>query len=158
RSLDAGGGPVFGAVVKAVDAQKNTITFDDDDGVTQKAGLAGRTLTVAKDAWIVIDGAPGKLTGIPKGTNLDLGLSADQKAIIGIEARGSKVEGVVTTVDAEKSAVTLTFPQAPGEGEKTITVSRDAAIEIDGKPGKLAALPKGAHVTVSLAVDRIARG
>jgi hypothetical protein len=157
-SIEAGGPPIYGAIVKAVDLEKNTITFDDDDQVTRNAGLAGKTFPVAKDAFILIDGGPGKLSGIPKGTNLDLGLSADQQTIRRIEARGSKVDGVVTGVDAGRNTITLLLPHAPAEGEKTITVAKDAIIEIDGLPGKLAALPREAHVTLSLAVDRTARG
>jgi Cu/Ag efflux protein CusF len=122
--------------------------------VTQQAGLAGKTFPVANDAFVLIDGKPGKLAGIPKGTGLDLGLSADQKAILRIEARGSRIGGVVQATDAEKSTVTVAVA---AEGDRTLTVAKDTTLEIDGKPAKLTELPRGAHITLVLAVDQTAR-
>ena len=50
-------------MVKAVDVEKGTITFDDK----ASAAVAGRTFPVAKDANILIDGQPSPLSGLPVG-------------------------------------------------------------------------------------------
>jgi RNA polymerase sigma factor (sigma-70 family) len=55
------------------------------------------------------------------------------------------VSGVATAVDAEKRTLTV----AHREGEDTFSVAKDARIDLDGKPGHLAWLPKGANVTLS---------
>src|SRR4029077_1148008 len=73
-SLRAGGAlvPTFGTVlVKAVDADKNTITIKEREDE--------KTFTLAKDANIVVDGKPGKLSGIPVGAFVTLNLFVDQK-------------------------------------------------------------------------------
>ena len=57
---------------------------------------------------------------------------------------------MVKAVDAEKNTITLTEQ----EGEKTFAVAKDAAIEIDGKPGKLAGIPPGVFVSVNLSVRK----
>jgi RNA polymerase sigma factor (sigma-70 family) len=61
------------------------------------------------------------------------------------EARPAVVSGVATAVDAEKNTLRV----AHREGEGTFTVAKDARIDIDGKSGRLAGLPKGANVTLS---------
>jgi hypothetical protein len=63
--------------VKAVDAEKNTITVDD------------KTFAVAKDGVIVIDGKPGqlKLAELPMGTSVNLTLRVDQKTVGFIQAK-----------------------------------------------------------------------
>jgi RNA polymerase sigma factor (sigma-70 family) len=71
-------GPESGGLVKAVDAEKGTITFDDDMTPPE---LAGKTLPVARDADIRIDGKPGKLAGVPSAVLIRVRLSADQKTI-----------------------------------------------------------------------------
>src|SRR5262249_52630591 len=55
------------------------------------------------------------------------------------------VSGVATAVDVEKRTLTV----AHREGEDTFSVAKDARIDLDGKPGHLAWLPKGANVTLS---------
>src|SRR4029450_1356351 len=54
-------------------------------------------------------------------------------------------------VDAENNTITVDIPQ---DGGKTFLVARDARIEIDGKPGKLAVVPKDAFVSMLLSVDQ----
>ena len=68
RRIHAKGPPVSG-VVKAVDAEKGTITLED------------RTFRVAKDVVIVIDGNRGQLAGLRTGANVSLTLHVDQKTV-----------------------------------------------------------------------------
>jgi hypothetical protein len=141
RRIDAEGPPLGTGAVKAVDAEKNTLTFDDQ----APANVAGKTFPVAKDARIRIDGKePNKLTDLPTGTRVNVTLCVDQQTIHSIDAQGP-VSGVVTAVDAEKRTLTVALK----EGESTFSVAEDATIEIDGKPSTLAGLSKGTFVTLS---------
>jgi hypothetical protein len=61
-------------------------------------------------------------------------------------APGMKIGGPVSAVDATARTITLSFP---GKGDKpaseyVVKVAADAKVTIDGKPGELAAIPKGA--------------
>jgi RNA polymerase sigma factor (sigma-70 family) len=146
--INAGGRSVF-ASVKAVDSEKNTITVagSEDDG---------RTFRVTKETTIIIDGKPGTLAAIPAGAGLHaLNLCADQQTADGINVCGPGYHHVpVTAVDADKHTITI-GEQAPAEvAGKTLRVVPEANIQIDGKPGKLAAVPVGAFVNLGLSVDR----
>src|SRR5436309_4686764 len=55
RQIAAEGRAFPGALVKAVDANQNTITFDE---TKTPSDLAGKTFPVAKDATISVDGFP----------------------------------------------------------------------------------------------------
>jgi hypothetical protein len=74
-------GPAWRVVVKAVDADKGTITFDDEKA---PAELAGRTFPVPEDADIQIDGKPVKLTVLQPGVGVTVRLSVDRKTVRGI--------------------------------------------------------------------------
>lgn len=140
-------------VAKAVDATANTITFDDDKA---PAELAGRTLPLAQDADLRIDGQPGKLAGLPPGVGIDVGLSVDQKAVRSVRAVGPGWTGVfVKAVDAANHAVTFDDDKAPAElAGRTFPVAPGASVQLDGKPGRLAGLPPGARIDVGLSTDR----
>jgi RNA polymerase sigma factor (sigma-70 family) len=145
RRIEAEGPQVFG-VVKGVDAAKNSIDVEDREGE--------KTFAVPADTNILIDGKPGKVTEVPVGANVNVVLSVDQKSARNISATGAQIGGagaVVVSVDAAKNTITIDIK---GEGEKTFTVARDAAIAIDNKPAKLAAVPKEALVTLTLRVDQ----
>ncbi len=110
RNLLANGRAFFGVMVKAVDAAKSTITFDDNGA---PAELAGKTLPVAKTAMIQIDGKNNsKLAGIPAGAIVHPALSADGKSVLLLTAEGRAFMGVqVKSVDAVKK--TITFKDLP---------------------------------------------
>src|SRR5262249_19040593 len=137
RSIFADGPQLGGGVVKAVDAGNSTLTFDDDKA---PAPWAGKTLPVARDARIRIDGKePCRLADLPKGAvvNVNVALCVDQKTVRYIDAWGRQFDGVVKAVDAENSTLTVDEKGA----ETTWPVTKDARIRIDGKePCKLADL------------------
>jgi RNA polymerase sigma factor (sigma-70 family) len=145
--ISAAGGADFGQV-KAVDAVKSTITVTGGPP-------NDRVYVVPPDAPIVIDGKPGKLAEIPVGAGLHaLNLRADQRTVSGINVVGPSLHHVgVKAVDAENRTVTLD-ESAPREFVgKTLRVAPSANVEIDGKPGKLVAIPAGAFVNLGLTVD-----
>jgi RNA polymerase sigma factor (sigma-70 family) len=155
RNLAADGPSIQNVHVKAVDADRSNITFDNRNG--EPEGIAGKTFPVAKDAGISIDGKPGKLTAIPAGAIVLVALSADLKTVRNLSAEGMQVGGlgapgaVVLAVDADKGTITVDIN---GEGEKTFAVAKDAAIQIDNRPGTLAGVPREAAVTLTLSVDQ----
>jgi RNA polymerase sigma factor (sigma-70 family) len=145
-SINANGPPVEcdcgGSLVKAVDAERRTLTCDDKAA----PAVAGKTFTVAADALIIVDGRGGaKLADVPTGAYVSLRLRVDQQTVGTVNANGPGLVGVVKAVDAEKGTVTV--------DETTYPVPKDAIVVIDGKPGPLAALPVGAGVNVNLRVD-----
>jgi RNA polymerase sigma factor (sigma-70 family) len=155
RSMQAEGPAFQGVVVKAVDADHNTITFEDY-GNDREGLVSGKTLAVATDSSILIDGKPGKLAGIPKGAHVNVGLSVDRRTARNIAADGSQFQGVVVkAVDAANHTITLADARGPAElAGRTLSVAKNASIVIDGKPGKLAAVPPGAFLNLGLGVDQ----
>jgi RNA polymerase sigma factor (sigma-70 family) len=153
RTVQAEGRSFQVVLVKAVDADKGTITFEDE---RQPPEVAGKTFPVAKDAFVQIDGKPGKLAGVPPGAFVNLYLSADQKTVRNLAAEGRQFQGVlVKAVDADKGTITFEDERQPPEvAGKTFPVAKDAFVQIDGKPGKLAGVPPGASVRLNLSVDQ----
>jgi hypothetical protein len=80
RSIQADGRAYFGNLVKAVDAQKLTITIRDRDGES--------TFAVARDAFITVDGKGAKLAAVPPGSFVNLSLAADQHTVRHLGADG----------------------------------------------------------------------
>ena len=140
--------------VKAVDADKRTITIDDQ----APPAVAGKTLAVAPDASIDIDGKPGKLAAIPAGAFVNLGLSVDTATARTIQAEGPALGGCggscVSAVDAANHTITFDDKGATEVAGKSFTVRKDAWIQIDARPGKLADVPAGSYLNVTLTVDQ----
>jgi hypothetical protein len=167
-------------VVKAVDAEKRTITLATT-ARTERRGERGeaaqeeeKTYTLAKRAEIAVDDGRArllslkemKLADLPTGALASLRLAPDLQHVLTIVAQGGSVRGTVKAVDAAKNQITLTT-RGPGRGddageEKTIDVSADADVLLDeGKggrfsvrEGKLADVPVGAIAMVQLGVDQ----
>jgi RNA polymerase sigma factor (sigma-70 family) len=133
-----------GSVVKAVDVEKGTITFDD----RAKGEVAGKTFTLAKDANIVIDGQRGSLSALPPGTLVQIHLWVDRQTVGNLHTCGQPVPGtgVVKAVDAGKNTITV--------GDTTYPVAKDAIIQVGGQTVRLAEVPTGISVSLRLNVDR----
>jgi hypothetical protein len=156
RHIDARGRHFPIVAVKAVDAAKHTITFDDDKAPPE---LAGKTFPVAKDPHIMIDGNPGQLAGVPPGSVISLYLCVDQKTVCTFDAGGPQFEGVhavvVKAVDPAKNTITIDEDKSPPEvAGVTFPLAKNAFITVDSKPAKLAEIPPGALVNLTLSVDR----
>jgi RNA polymerase sigma factor (sigma-70 family) len=140
--------------VKAVDAEKNTVTIGDQ----APAEVAGKTLVVAPEATVEIDGKPGRLAGVPPGSFVNLGLRVDRQTALHLQAEGPNLGGcggsMATAVDAEKNTITFDARGSADVAGKTFRVLSDASVAIDGQPGKLAEVPPGSFVNVTLTVDQ----
>jgi RNA polymerase sigma factor (sigma-70 family) len=145
------GGSLHGSV-KAVDADKNTVTV-----VTKgKDGAVEKTLELAKGAKVLLDdgvvkgGAKeGKLGDLGADTPVDVQLSGyDRKIAVGIHARGPSVHGSLKGVDAGSNTITVTVKENAAVEDKTFPLGKN--VKSDG--GKVTDLTAGVAVTLQLSV------
>jgi RNA polymerase sigma factor (sigma-70 family) len=143
-----------GSLVKAVDVERRTITFDDK----ARAEVAGKTFTLAKNALVYIDGKVGALEAVGPGCYVQMNLLTDGQTVGMVWAQGpSNVcdcgGSCVTAVDAERRTITFDAKARAEVAGKTFTVAKDAIVAIDANPGALAALPVGCYVQMNLCTD-----
>jgi hypothetical protein len=151
---DCGGSPV-----KSVDTEKNTITFDDK----ARPEIAGKTFQIGKNANITIDGKPGRLSGIPPGSHVNLAMSVDGQFALRVNAQGPPVDcdcggSMVKSVNVEKRTITFDDKARGSVAGKTFNVAPDANIIVDGGPGTLAQAAAGTYVSLTLLVDQVTVG
>ncbi|HEV3145567.1 MAG TPA: sigma-70 family RNA polymerase sigma factor [Gemmataceae bacterium] len=151
RSIQANGRWFFGNPVRAVDAEKSTITIEDS-----REGQ--KTFVVAPDAFINADGKNCKLAQIPAGAFVNLGLKADQNTAYLIGAEGPHLGdcggSMVKSIDTALNTITFDDKAHTSVAGKTFSISKNAIIVIDGKPGNLAQLPPESYVNITLSVDQ----
>ena len=132
------GRPHFYAKFKAYDTSQKTLFAKYN---REGEGRLQVTWDIDKDAEIIVDGKPGKISGLAEGCTLKVWFSDKTKKRVGaLEAEGPSMGGrwgrSVSSVDAAKSTVTLRAGERP-DNVKIYPVAKDATIIIDGKPGKL---------------------
>jgi RNA polymerase sigma factor (sigma-70 family) len=147
-------GDCHGSMIKAIDPQNRTITFDDKE----RPEIAGKTFTVAKDAIITIDGKGGTLSAVPGGSYVTATLTVDQTVVRMLRAQGPSVGdchgSLVKAVDTVNYTITFDEKAGASVAGKTFAVARDAGIQIDGKLGSLSAIPAGCYADLTLSADR----
>jgi hypothetical protein len=147
--------PSLHAMVKAVDADKNTITIR----VKEEGGLKEKTFDLAKGVSVTLvdtDKNPkGKLKDLIEDTFVVLQFSLDQKTVHAITVHGPSFQGVLKGVDASNNTITVEVKEEGGFVEKTVELTKNAQVSgVDGKPVKLSDLAEGTRVSVRLTVDR----
>jgi RNA polymerase sigma factor (sigma-70 family) len=148
-SLTAEGASLFGTV-KAVDAGERKITLTVF--VSKGEPSEEKILTVARDAQVWIDGKESKLADLPVEAVVRVRLTLDQKAAGSIDAEGRSLYGVVTAVDAANGILTLTTGKG---GDQTVALAaKEAALTIDGRPGKLADVPVESLASAKVSADQ----
>ena len=166
-------GQLIKGTLTSIDAAKNTVTANVTFSKTEPA--ADKTFALAKSVKLVIDdGRPidktkpvktPALTDVPAGVFVTLRLSADRKSVGAIHAQGQSISGVLKSVDAAKSTITVDIAVSKTEPPvaKTFDVSKDATISVDeGKVDKtvkpkrlsLGDIPIGAVVTLRQSLDQ----
>jgi hypothetical protein len=164
-------GPMVRAQVKAVDAEKRSLTIRSMAGREEPA--EEKTYTVPADAEIAIDDGSGRRLSLRSGTLAELGegtfvtlrLGIDQRQVHAIVVETPMLMGTVKAVDAAKGMVTVTTVPARGDeagAEHTVVLAGDAAVLLDDgrgrrlslKEGKLADVAVGSSATVRLSLDR----
>jgi RNA polymerase sigma factor (sigma-70 family) len=159
-SVQAEGQDVRG-VVKAVDADKKTLTVDVQEGKQ----AAEKVFAVLPAASIgVDDGKPkgkgkpaeARLSDVPVGAHVTLVLSLDGKGVVSVWAEGATVTGTVKGIDPGKNTLTLSVLRSKTEPveEKTFDVPRDVSLQIDGKEAKLADVPLESSATFKMGADQ----
>lgn len=155
RSITAIGPGYFGIQVANVDAGNSRITVGLE---RQPVELAGKTMPVARDAYIEIDGRLSNLSTLIPGAHMDVMLSVDGTTMRRIHAQGPSFPSIpVKAVDVANGLVTFDVigddPQCVISG-KTLPVARDARIWIDDGSATLAKLPPGTSISATLSMDR----
>lgn len=163
-------GPMVRGLLKAVDAEKKTLTVTVGSRGREEAVEEEKTYAVDPNAEIGADDGRGKrfsikeikLADLATGSIVTLSLSVDQKHVKDILAEGPSYGGLLKAVDAAKHSLTLTT-QGRGEAEeKTLEVAPNALVMLDDgkgrrfslKEGKLADVPVGAAIQVKMSADQ----
>jgi len=140
--------------LKAVDAENRAIALGDK----AHSKIAGKMIAVAPRAVIEIDGKPGKLTGIPAGAFVNLRLSVDGQTALHVQAEGPGLGGCggseISAVDAANNTITFADKGPSSIAGKTFRVAKDVWLQMDARPGKLAELPVGSYLNITLTVDQ----
>jgi RNA polymerase sigma factor (sigma-70 family) len=164
-------GPTIQGTLKAVDADKGTITVTV--ALTKGEPATDRTFAVARTARLVLDDGPvadkskpakqPRLGDLPAGAAVSLKLSADRKVVGSIRAEGRTVTGLVKAVDGARNTVTVTVStKGEPDVDRTFPVARAAQVSIDGhskdktKPADargVTDVPVGAQVVLRLSLD-----
>jgi RNA polymerase sigma factor (sigma-70 family) len=148
-------GPSYHRVeVKAVDAEKGDITIADNG----PKDIAGKTLAVATQAGVEIDGAAGKLTAVPAGAFVSIRLTVDSQTVLHLQAEGPTLGGCggceVSAIDPAKNTVTFAANGPAEVAGKTFRVASNVWLQADARPAKLADVPAGSYLNITLAVDQ----
>jgi beta-lactamase regulating signal transducer with metallopeptidase domain len=143
-SVQAEGTTVHGQV-KVLDASGRGIT------IAEKGGE--RTLTVAKDASITVDGKQAQLSDVPAEAVVFAKLSVDQQTVRSLSAQGSNVQGIVRAVDEVNNEIMIELPK---QGEAKYKLADDVRIgaSATAKSGKLTDLKVDQKVTLQLRADQ----
>jgi hypothetical protein len=163
-------GPTLQGRVKAVDADKGTITLAlPPRSRDEEAGE--KTFTMGKKAEIGVDDGRGgrfslkeaRLADIRAGSLATLKLSVDQKTVGSLIATGPVVVGIVKAVDVKGHTLTLLHGrgrEAEAE-EKTYTLAKDAVVVLGSgrdrrfmRAARLADLHPGALADLKLSPDQ----
>jgi len=134
------------AILKAIDPANQSITLRL---TTKGEPEVERTYRLAEKAQFTVDGADRKLADLPKDVPVRVRLSAKGTDVLSIQVESANVIGVVKVVDAGNRSLVL----ADKQGEKLLTVAKDAPVFVDDKPATLADVPEGASVTVRVSAD-----
>lgn len=133
--------------VGAVDAAAGTITLvRKGDG-----GERRDTISVAKDAAVVVDGKAAKLADVKAKGVAEVELPGEGRAATKVTVTGEKVVGFVAEID--KDSITV---GKRTEGEfvrRKLALAPAATVTLDGKAAKLTDLQTADRVTVTLTTD-----
>jgi hypothetical protein len=140
--------------VKAIDAEKGAITISDKG----PKEIAGKTLTLAPQASIELDGAVGKLADVPAGSFATFRLTVDGTAVAHLQVEGPTLGGCggseVSAVGAVNNTITFAAGGPAEVAGKTFRVASNVWLQADAKPCKLSDLPAGSYLNITLAVDQ----
>jgi hypothetical protein len=137
--------------VKAVDANKNTITITTKNKEGGQVQVEDKTLTLVKDAKVLLsDGLSkdkkdeeGKLADLTEGTSVLVQLSVDRTKALSIRVLAQSIQGTLKGYDNGNRTITILVKEDGNLVEKSFPVAKDARV-VD--------LTEGAGVTLQLSV------
>jgi len=141
-------------VIQAKNPGKNTLTIKrihggfGGDFVAETAS----EVNVAKDVQVKIDHKSVAFNDLKPNMKVTLQVSAVKELVLGIEAYGAKVDGVLKSVDAENNTVSVNILSAQMTAER-VSVAKDAKVVIDGKEGSVSDLRAGMRVTLQMSAE-----
>lgn len=173
-----------GAAPRAADDLEGTLVSVGADGRSVTVQVAGeeKTITLAPDASVYVDGQPADLTSVTAGAEIELKLDASGQAVfVAVEVEDederSKVRGIVVRVEpaapapaTESGGQTVSQATYGGNGqagtitilvsagrlrgtERTYGVAADAEITKSGEQIELADIQVGARVALKVEGD-----
>jgi ferric-dicitrate binding protein FerR (iron transport regulator) len=139
-------GLIVGVVSDAKD-NKLTIAFGRRTNPTQE------TFDVGAAVKVLVDGKPGKVTDLVKGTLVRIEKN-DEGDLVAVVTEGQTVSGRVKLVSPGKITLQGRGRAQAGETDTEYTVPAEAKVFIDRLPGKLTDLKPGQGVILKLSMDR----
>jgi ribosomal 50S subunit-recycling heat shock protein len=135
-------------VTRGVLAEEGTDTKLSLRG-TERRGAPATEVEIGKGVKVIVDGKPGKLAGLPRGTRVAIEKDA-KGVIVSVRAEGAVQAGVVSAV--EKESITIEKRTRTGAAKETFPVV-GGTVTVDGKPAKLADIKAGDRVNLTMSVD-----
>lgn len=149
-------GEVRSGTIKSVTASGKIIIEQPDEEDEEKTKQT--EVVLAPNAILRIGGLPATRSDLKPGMQAPLEFSRDGKLVNAIEAdaaENSLIAGEFLEIDAQGQ--TLSFHPEGDESEepcrKSIAISPDLIMTVDGKPAKVTDLKKGAWLTLRLSDD-----
>jgi hypothetical protein len=158
-------GSTINGVIKELNADKRMLTIMVRPPRGDDAGEE-RTLSVAKEAVILLDDGKGrllslkqvKLADVPVGSSVVVKLAVDQSFVMMLRAEGPALFGLLKGVDADKGMITIAISKGRDDAdEKTLPLAKDARVTLDGKETKLGDLKveeNGPIIQLRLTLDQ----
>jgi hypothetical protein len=133
-------------LVKSLDAAVGTITLTQG-----RDPNSDRTLNLTKNVEVTIDGKPDKLAEIAERMPVTVRVSNSTGDVIVIRAEGMAFRSLVRSVEPATNKISVGMDRR----DATFTVAKDAEIQVDGRPGKLADFQAGTVVTLKLSAKGV---
>jgi RNA polymerase sigma factor (sigma-70 family) len=156
--IDATGRPESG-VAQAINTGKNTLTLKRIARVSRVYGGEViypefvQEMVLAKNVRVTINDRGALLSDLQPNMKVTLQMSAVVKElVVGINAYGPTVKGVLHAVDPATSTVSVTIPSIQLTTED-VQVAKYAKVVVDGKEAKLADLKVGMPVTLRMCCE-----
>lgn len=142
-------GPSIHAGVKKFDKATGTLTLKTKD----KDGATETTVTLLKEAKIILDDGLGKKGDAPKegttahlveGARVNVQLTVDRKRALGVRLEGGSIHGTLKGYDEGNRILTVEVKEDGGVVDKMLTLAKGAKVDGD--------LTAGSRVNVRLSI------
>lgn len=150
-------GHVSRGQVEAIDPAQRQVTLLVDHDDEEDTEPQSQTFSMAADAQARIDERAGLVADIEPGMAVKLEFARDKSIVTGVEGQWTRpddLQGEVRAVDATQEVLTVVTELDDNDVEVALPLVRGGKVVINGMPGNLADLHRGARVTLRLSADR----